>query len=88
MYVNGVLCGNSGGQWRRVMRIDYMHRSHPDWYGSIVPCSRPGMYWAHTDNDSVSFPTLGEAQRYMRRKRYIPAINELEIFLEEARHVA
>lgn len=70
------------------MRIDYNHRSHPDWYGSIVPCSRPGMYWAHTDDDSVSFPTLDEAQRYMRRKRYIPAINELEIFREEARHVA
>lgn len=25
------------------MRIDFIHKKHPDWYGSIVPCSRPGL---------------------------------------------
>lgn len=70
------------------MRIDYVHRSHPDWYGAITSCARPNLYWAHTDDDSVGFETLPEAQRHMKRKKYIPAGNELEIYPEEARHVA
>ena len=62
-----------------IMRIGFIHKKHTDWYGAIVPCSRPGMYWAHTDDDSLCFKSLLEAQRYMKKKNYVP---------EEARHVA
>lgn len=70
------------------MRISYVPQQNPDWYGAIASCARPNLYWAHTDDESIGFETLPEAQRHMKRKKYIPEINELELFPEEARHVA
>lgn len=75
------------------MRISYVHQEHPDWYGAICSCARPDMFWAFTDDDSVAFPSVEEAQKHMKRKKYSLDTKELEIarlleiFPEGARHV-